>query len=169
MPAPLFLETIMLGDDFAAILVRLGFTHVIHLPDSVTGQWDAALARNENLMLIRPTREGEAIGIAAGLILGGRSPLVMMQCTGFFEAGDAFRNVVHDLKLPLRLVIGVRSYQAFQKGASNDTCPRFIERILEAWQLPFEFLPISYGPADFETKLSRLLEARRAGALLIPE
>ena len=49
--------------------------------------------------------------MAAGLSLGGARPVVVCQCTGLFEAGDALRNVVHDLKLPLKLVVGVRSYR----------------------------------------------------------
>ena len=44
-----------------------------------------------------------------GLHLGGRQPLIVLQCTGLFEAGDALRNLIHDLKLPLFFVVGVRS------------------------------------------------------------
>ena len=42
--------------------------------------------------------------LAAGLMIGGAKPLVVVQCTGFFEAGDAVRNVVHDLELKLEAV-----------------------------------------------------------------
>ena len=99
-----------------------GFTHLVWIPDSHLGTWEPALA-NSKLAPIRVTREGEAIGIAAGLMLGGARPLVAIQCTGFFEAGDAVRNVAHDLKLPLKLIVGVRSWAAHASGKTTDNCP----------------------------------------------
>ena len=66
----------------------------------------------------------------------GAKPLVAIQCTGFFEAGDAVRNVAHDLKLPLKMVVGVRSWRAFHEGKSKDNCARYAERLVAAWELP---------------------------------
>src|SRR4051812_888127 len=117
-----------------------GFTHVVWIPDSAIGPWEAALTASPKLKLIRPCREGEAIGIAAGLMLGGARPVVVIQCTGLFEAGDALRNVVHDLKLPLKLIVGVRSYQAHLAGKTADNCPAFTEPIVRAWQVPYTIL-----------------------------
>jgi sulfopyruvate decarboxylase TPP-binding subunit len=113
-----------------------GFTHVVWIPDSYVGHWESALASSSKLRLIRPCREGEAIAIAGGLMLGGTKPLVVIQCTGLFEAGDALRNIVHDLKRPLKLILGVRSYNAYLAGKSADNCPFFMEPIVRAWQLP---------------------------------
>ena len=77
------------------------------------------------------------MAVAGGLHLGGKRPIVMMQCTGLFEAGDSLRNFIHDLKLPLFFLIGVRSYHAHQQGKTADTCPVFTEPILQAWRLPY--------------------------------
>jgi sulfopyruvate decarboxylase TPP-binding subunit len=159
----------MTGDEFVAVVRRLRFSHVILIPDSEIGRWEPALQTAQEPTLIRPTREGEGIGIAAGLMLGGKRPLVVIQCTGLFEAGDALRNVVHDLKLPLRLIVGVRSYLAYSKGHSIDSCPVFTEPILRAWQIPYEFLPPQYTPLNLETALNRQMERGTAGAVLIPE
>jgi sulfopyruvate decarboxylase TPP-binding subunit len=119
-----------------AALESAGFTHLVWIPDSHLGTWDEALAKSK-ITVVRPCREGEAIGIAAGLMLGGASPLVAIQCTGFFEAGDALRNVVHDLKQPLKLVVGLRSWHAAKAGKTADNCPRLIEPIVRAWEVPF--------------------------------
>src|ERR671913_2057011 len=108
-------------------LEAAGFTHLVWIPDSHFGTWEPALARSR-LAPIRPCREGEAVGIAAGLMLGGARPLVAIQCTGFFEAGDAVRNVAHDLKLPLKLIVGVRSWRAAKAGKSKDNCPEYAEQ-----------------------------------------
>lgn len=128
-------------------LVAAGFTHVVWIPDSHLGTWDAALVRDNRLTLLRPCREGEAIGLAAGLMLGGKRPLVAIQCTGFFEAGDAVRNVAHDLKLPLKLLVGVRSWQ--KRATTADNCPRFSEPFARAFDLPVAwFDPFAADAAD---------------------
>ncbi len=118
------------GPSVVAALKECGITHVIWIPDSELGTWEPALRAEPDLQLIRVCREGEAIAVAAGLLLGGKRPVVLIQCTGLFEAGDALRNVVHDLKLPLFLVVGLRSYYAYQQGGTRDTCPVFAEPFL---------------------------------------
>ena len=101
------------------------------------------------LTLVRVCREGEAFAIAAGLWLGGKKPIVLLQCTGLFEAGDSLRNIVHDLKLPIFFVVGIRNYYAYQEGTTLDTCPVFTEPIMKAWQIPYTFLDgRKHGAAD---------------------
>ena len=145
-----------------------GFTHVVWLPDSALGPWEAALVSSTQLKLIRPCREGEAIGVAAGLMLGGAKPVVVIQCTGLFEAGDALRNVVHDLNLPLKLIVGVRSYRAFLDGKTADNCPAFTEPVLRAWQVPYTVLADA-DEAGFGTAVRELADAAGAWAVLLGE
>src|SRR5262245_20134826 len=157
-------------DPAAAVghLEAAGFTHVVWLPDSALGPWEAALVSSTRLKLIRPCREGEAIGVGAGLMLGGARPVVVIQCTGLFEAGDALRNVVHDLNLPLKLIVGVRSYQAFLKGKTTDNCPAFTEPVLRAWHVPFTILADA-DDAQFGTAVQELADAAGARAVLLGE
>ena len=145
-----------------------GFTHVVWVPDSHLGTWDVPLHASPTVRLVRPAREGEAVGIAAGLMLGGARPLVAVQCTGFFEAGDAVRNVAHDLKLPLKLIVGVRSYRAFLDGKTTDNCPAFTEPILQAWQLPYTILADA-DEAAFGAAVRELAAASGARAVLLGE
>jgi hypothetical protein len=94
---------------------------------------------------------------------------VLIQCTGFFEAGDSLRNVVHDMNLPLFLVIGVRGYHAYRDGKSRDNCPVFTEPILRAWQLPYELLDRGHSAADLAAAYRRARAENRAAAVLIGE
>jgi sulfopyruvate decarboxylase TPP-binding subunit len=158
----------MLDPAAAVGCLEAEFTHVVWIPDSALGPWESALVSSSELKLIRPCREGEAIGIAAGLMLGGARPVVVCQCTGLFEAGDALRNVVHDLKLPLKLIVGVRSYRAFLAGKTADNCPAFTEPILRAWQVPFTILADA-DDAAFATAVRKLADATEARALLLGE
>lgn len=146
--------------DVAGAVAAAGFSHLVWLPDSHLGAWEPALLALQTPRLIRVTREGEAVGLAAGLLLGGAAPLVAMQCTGFFEAGDAVRNAVHDLRLPLKLLVGVRSWQAHRHGTTADNCPRFAEPVVRAWGLPVAWVdPAVATPADCRQALRGLAEA----------
>jgi sulfopyruvate decarboxylase TPP-binding subunit len=157
------------GPAVVAALKGCGVTHVIWIPDTEVGTWEAALTGPGGLPLVRVCREGEAIGVAAGLLLGGQRPVIVIQCTGLFEAGDALRNVVHDLKLPLFLVVGVRSYHAHRQGKSKDSCPVFTEPVVRAWQIPYTLLDERGTADDLAAAYRQAWTEGRAGAVLLAE
>lgn len=157
------------GDAAVDVFRRLGVSHVVWIPDSMVGVWDSALSKASTPSLIRPAREGEAIAIAGGLQLGGARPLVIIQCTGFFESGDSLRNFVHDLKLPLAFLIGLRSYTAHKAGRSTDTCPIFTEPILQAWRLPYQILENDFSSDQLHNALNNVYRSDKAGVVVLGE
>ena len=118
-------------------LVRLGFTDIVMIPDSESAPlFDAAHASDE-LRVISPTREGEGIAIAAGLWVGGRKPLTVIQNTGLMEGGDALRGCGIGPHIPLRLMVGWRGYGGAQSGALPlDSAYPYTEPLLDAWKIP---------------------------------
>ncbi|HXG08372.1 MAG TPA: thiamine pyrophosphate-binding protein [Gemmataceae bacterium] len=157
------------GPSVVAALKECGVTHVVWIPDSEIGTWEPALRADPDIRLVRVCREGEAIAVAGGLLLGGKRPVVLIQCTGLFEAGDSLRNIVYDLKLPLFLVVGVRSYYAYQQGATADSCPVYTEPIMRAWQIPYVLLDRRHTAADLAAAYRQAQAERRAGAVLLAE
>lgn len=112
---------------------QLGITHVIWIPDSLTGTWEVQLESDPRWQLIRVCREGEAWAIAAGLQVGGCRPLVVMQMTGFYESADSMRNAVHDLGLPLLAILGGRNMLTDRA----DSAKTYALPVLDAWQIPY--------------------------------
>lgn len=157
------------GRELVSGLVQQGVSHWLWIPDSELGRWENALVAEPRLRLIRVSREAEAIAIAAGLMLGGQRPIVAMQCTGFFDAGDAFRNVVHDLHLPLFLILGIRNYLAYQERRTTDSCPRFTIPILEAWNVPFQILSPQARAADLLHLYAEAQRKREPFIACVPE
>jgi sulfopyruvate decarboxylase subunit alpha len=156
------------GDVVSSLLTELAVTHVITVPDSTIGRWEPAIQRSSRLRLVRVCREGEAWQVAAGLYLGGATPLVMIQCTGLFESGDALRNVLHDWKLPIFSIIGYRSYLD-QAKLPGDTCLVFTEPVLEAWRIDYRLIT---SPSQLDEIRAHYIDCRdagRAGAALIAE
>ena len=156
------------GEQIAALLTDLRFTHVVTIPDSTIGTWYDALAREPRLTLVRVCREGEAWGVAGGLHLGGATPLVLIQCTGLFESGDALRNVLHDWKLPIASIIGYRSYLS-QETLPGDTCLTFTEPILDAWRIDYRLVTNAAQLGEMRAHLSDCRDRGVAGAVLLAE
>lgn len=154
------------GEEFTAALRTLGVTHVVWLPDSALGEWESALEQAEGLTLVRVCRESEAWAIAAGLHLGGKSPLVVIQNTGLFDSGDALRNLLFDLGVPLYAVIGYRSYLV---ADSPDTAKRFTEPVLRAWGIDYLLIDQPGRAASFVEHLQACRAAGKPGATLIAE
>ena len=154
------------GKEFAAALSTLGVTHVVWLPDSAIGEWEAALEQAPDLTLVRVCRESEAWAIAAGLQLGGKSPLVVIQNTGLFDSGDALRNILFDLGIPLYAVIGYRSYLI---ADSPDTAKRFTEPLLKAWGIDYLLIDQPGRSAPFVEHVRACRAAGKPGAALIAE
>lgn len=155
------------GPSVARALKACGVTHAVWIPDTELGPWEQALA--SELSLIRVCREGEAFAVAAGLLIGGKKPVVIIQCTGLFEAGDALRNVVHDMDLPVFMIVGVRSWYLHQQGKTPDNCPIFAEPIMQAWKVPYILLTNKNTAADLADAYRRARSENRAGAVLIAE
>jgi sulfopyruvate decarboxylase TPP-binding subunit len=156
------------GEEVAEVLDQLGITHVATVPDSTIGQWQGAIERRGRTRLVRVCREGEAWEVAAGLHLGGAHPLVMIQCTGLFESGDAIRNVLHDWKLPIFSIIGYRSYLN-QDTLPGDTCLVFTEPVLETWKVDYRLLTRHEQLGEIASHYMACRSANRAGAILVAE
>lgn len=155
------------GDQIVSLLRGAGITHVVTVPDSTLGRWEPAIEAG-GLRLIRVCREGEAWAVAAGLYLGGAVPVVMIQCTGLFESGDALRNVLHDWRLPILSIIGYRSYLN-QETLPGDTCLVFTEPVLRAWEIDYRLIT---SPDQLPVMVRHFHDCRAArepGALLIAE
>jgi sulfopyruvate decarboxylase subunit alpha len=151
-----------------------GVTDVVGLPDNSSSALFALLSRDERIRLRTVTREGEAFGLAAGLWVGGRRPLVLIQNTGLIESGDALRGTVMRMRVPLVCLVTYRGHARMERGlggvpaswdeetlsrADVDSVAVVTEPTLRAWGVPFEALRADEDlprlAAAFETSGSR--------------
>ena len=112
-----------------------GVTHVVWIPDSETNWLYQLMDADQNLDLIPASREGETFAIAAGLTIGGKKPVVMIQNTGMMESGDSIRGIALDMGLPMVMIIGYRGWT--RHGPTPDSAARFTEPILRAWGINY--------------------------------
>lgn len=154
------------GPEITQTLEALSYTHVVWLPDSTIGTWDTALTSSKKLRLVRVCREGEAWPIAAGLHLGGSRPIIIMQCTGLYESGDALRNAVFDLQIPLTAIVGVRSWLL---PNSNDSAKQFAQPILSAWGIDYRLIKNPADKPQLAEHLQQCLASNKPGIVLMAE
>jgi sulfopyruvate decarboxylase TPP-binding subunit len=112
-------------------LTKNGVTHVVWLPDSETNFMYERMSADPSLHLVPVCREGESMAIAAGLWVGGKKPVVLIQNTGMFESGDSIRGLALDINFPLVMMVGYRGWT--RHGLTPDSAARFTEPILNAW------------------------------------
>ncbi len=116
------------------VLKELGFTDVVSIPDGESRLLHRALETDATLAIYTPTREGEGIALAAGIWVGGRRPLVLLQNTGLMEAGDALRGCGIGPRIPLVLLVGWRGYTGAMEGKLPiDSAYPYTLPILDAW------------------------------------
>jgi sulfopyruvate decarboxylase TPP-binding subunit len=146
-------------------LAEMRVTHLVWIPDSCFGAWEVPLERSP-VQLIRVCREGEAWPLAAGLLAGGATPLIVMQSTGLFESGDALRNVLYDLRCPLYAWIGIRNWLHPQ---STDSARTFALPIIQAWGIEHVWVQQDDDLHPMVRHYWACKSASRAGAALVAE
>ena len=116
----------------------LGITHVINVPDTHQKSVLALLARRSHPPLITACTEDEAIGINAGLYIGGRRPMLLIQNTGLLASINCIKGIAMDAGIPTFMLVGLFSRDV-TKTPSEDP-KRVINRIsptLETWDIPW--------------------------------
>ena len=151
------LETVLHPAAIVAELKKNNFTQVVWLPDSETNFLFQLLTNEPSLDLIPVCREGETMAIAAGLWVGGKKPLVLIQNTGIYESGDSIRGLGLDVNQPLLMLIGYRGWS--RHGVTPDSAAQYIEHILHAWGIDYYLVEtdedadrISVAAAEAERK-----------------
>ncbi len=140
-------------------------THVVWLPDSETNFMYELLTGEPTLDLVPVCREGETMAIAAGLWVGGKKPVVLIQNTGIFESGDSIRGLGLDVHQPLVMLIGYRGWS--RHGLTNDSAARFIEHILHAWGINYYLIETDDDADRISLALAEADRNQRPVAVLV--
>jgi sulfopyruvate decarboxylase TPP-binding subunit len=146
-------------------LADLGVSHVVWLPDTESGFLFDTLNSDPRLKLVPTCREGEAVPIAAGLMVTGHTPVVIIQNTGLFESGDSVRGMAIDYKLPLLFLIGYRGYEGGRE--SPDSAANFLEPILKAWGIPYHLIDSDAAMEKIKQGYAQAQQESRPVAVLI--
>lgn len=133
-----------------------GISHVVWLPDSETNWLYMLMKEDPTLDLIAVSREGQAFSTAAGLSVGGKKPIILIQNTGLMESGDSLRGWGLGMNIPVVIMVGYRGYT--RHGVNSDTAATYTEPFLNAFGIQYYIVE---NDADSERISVAFAEAER--------
>lgn len=148
-----------------AELTKCGFDYAVTVPDDDSRRLYHRLQSQPGFRLISACREGEVIAIAVGLMLGGKSPLVLIQNTGFYESGDSLRGLAIDLKLPMVLLIACRGWKSH--APMTDSAAIYIRPVLDGWGIKHHLVESDSDVSRISLALNEAKKSQKPVAVLL--
>lgn len=141
-------------------------THVIMLPDSETNFLYMLMQTEPSLTVIPVAREGQALSTAAGLSVGGKKPIVLIQNTGMLESCDSIRGWGISLNTPVVMMIGYRGWTRHGVNSSHDVA-NFTEPVLNALGIHYYLIENDSDAPRLSLAFQEAQEMRRPVAVLV--
>lgn len=142
-----------------------GVTHVVWLPDSETNWLYLLMQAEPSLHLIAVSREGQAFSVAAGLSVGGKTPVILIQNTGLMESGDSLRGWGLGLNIPVVLMVGYRGWT--RHGVTQDTAATYTERFLNAFGINYYLVESTADAPRIAVAFEEAQRTKRPVAVLV--
>ena len=142
-----------------------GVTHVVWLPDSETNWLYLLMQAEPSLHLVPVSREGLAFSMAAGLSVGGKTPVILIQNTGLMESGDSLRGWALGLNIPVVLMVGYRGWT--RHGVTQDTAATYTERFLHAFGINYYLVENSTDAPRISVAFAEAQKTKRPVAVLV--
>jgi sulfopyruvate decarboxylase TPP-binding subunit len=151
-----------------AAIRSLGITHVITVPDTHQRSLLALLALVKDPTLITVCTEDEAIGINAGLYIGGARPMLLIQNNGLYACLNTVKAIALDAGVPTFMLIGEHGRDvALPSRKNKDLSVRMLEPTLELWNVPYHRLERETDLSDLPRLYESCLELERPVASLV--
>ncbi len=136
-------------------ILDAGITDIVAVPDTHQRSLIELIVERGTPPFIQAATEDEAIAIAAGMIIGGRRPLLQIQHAGLYACVNNLRGLGIDAEFPIPMLIGLLGRDVTRTPRDNhDSMVRYAEPLLDTLEIPHVLLD---GPDDVE----RLGEACR--------
>ena len=142
-----------------------GVTHVVWLPDSETNWLYLLMQAEPSLRLVPVSREGLAFSMAAGVSVGGKIPIILIQNTGLMESGDSLRGWGLGLNIPVVLMVGYRGWT--RHGITQDTAAAYTERFLHAFGINYYLVETSADAPRISVAFEEAKKTKKPVAVLV--
>jgi sulfopyruvate decarboxylase alpha subunit len=146
-----------------------GCRHVVYVPDNPLSHILASLHETRaDVHTLLATREEEAVGIAAGLYLGGASPALLMQSSGVGNTLNALGSLLLAYQIPALLIVSMRG-DAGEWNWAQVPMGRAVAPVLDALGIQHLAIDRDGDAASSVLAMGRLaFSARVPAACLLP-
>jgi len=142
-----------------------GVTHVVTIPDSETNYLYELMKEQPWLEIVPASREGETFAISLGLLVGGKTPVCLIQNTGMLESGDSIRGMALDSGFPLVMVVGYRGWN--RHGVITDSVARYTEPFLNAMRINYYLVESNEDGPRISEAFKEAKATKRPVAILV--
>jgi sulfopyruvate decarboxylase TPP-binding subunit len=140
-----------------AALQRNGVDHVITVPDWVQLSLHTRLQQGvPGIRVLNACSENQCVTVGAGLTIGGRTPILMMQNQGLYNCINTLRAVCLDAHVPLVFLVGQFGREFANIGQDPRQSQRTMVRIMEPM---LDAIGVPYLRLDSDADLGRIDEA----------
>jgi sulfopyruvate decarboxylase TPP-binding subunit len=158
-------QAVLSPETVLAEMKKNGVTHVVWLPDSETNFLYLLMKAEPSLTLVAVSREGLAFSTAAGLAVGGKHPIILIQNTGMMESGDSLRGWGLGLNIPVVMMVGYRGWT--RHGVNTDTAATYTERFLNAFGINYYLVESDADAPRISVAFEEAKKTKRPVAVLV--
>lgn len=127
-----------------------GFSHYAGVPCSYLTPFINYVINDDTLSYVSAANEGDAVAIAAGVAIGGRAGVAMMQNSGLGNAVSPLTSLAWVFRIPLLLIATQRGAPGIPDEPQHELMGRITDQMLDVMQIPRSAFPATeaeIGPA----------------------
>jgi len=151
-----------------AEIKKLGVDHVVCIPDSYQKTLIALIRDDPAFRFMIACTEDEAIGINAGLYMGGKNPMLVIQNNGIFASINTIKAIALDAKIPTLMLVGQFQRDPMIAMEENRSrAVRMVEPTLDTWGVPSYRLEGSQDIGNIEKAYRTAHETMGPAAVIV--
>lgn len=132
---------------------RYGFEWYSGVPCSFLTPFINYVLQDASLNYLPAANEGDAVASIAGVTLGGRRGVAMMQNSGLGNAVSPLTSLTWTLRLPQLLIVTWRGQPGVADEPQHELMGRITPQVLDSMEIPWEVFPSA--PSDIAGVLKR--------------
>ena len=144
------------ADHLHRIFLELGVNFACGIPCGVLKHIIKNFDNDVTVLHVTVNRESEAVGLAAGAYLGGKTPLVYMQNSGLFSASNDIASLLVPYEIPIFFVVSYRGCEG-EDAVQHLTTGGATETLLQSFGLPY----VVFRGQNLETLIRSMFEEMR--------
>lgn len=129
------------ADKFIAAAKSHSFSSYTGVPCSFLTPFINHVINDEKLNYICSANEGDAIATAAGMAIGGKRTIVMLQNSGLGNAVNPITSLLYTFKIPVLLIITLRGDPEMNDEPQHELMGKITEDLLDLMEIAWEYFP----------------------------
>ncbi|BAZ40870.1 phosphonopyruvate decarboxylase [Calothrix sp. NIES-4101] len=129
------------AEQFVEAARKLGFEWYTGVPCSFLTPFINYVINDTQLTYISSANEGDALATAAGVVIGGKRAVVMMQNSGLGNAVSPLTSLTYIFKIPVLIICTLRGDVNLKDEPQHELMGQITDKLLETMGIPWEYFP----------------------------